>query len=113
MSGAYPELVNASTMYVNSLVDDKGEQITVGGTSSVYYANLIDNFGKDYFAGITIYSSGSALHQDTTVYKPGSGFPNVILTNESGSQLYGNIGTYSIGGGIRLLTNNQPGNYPK
>jgi len=115
MSGAYPELVNKSTMYVNSLVDDKGEQITVGGTSSAYYANLLDNFGKDSFAGITINNktTGQTLHQDTTVYRPGSGFPSVILTNETGSKLYGNIGTYDIGGGIRLLTNNQPGNYPK
>ena len=114
MSGAYPELVNKSTMYVNSLVDDNGDQITIGGTSSIYYANLIDNFGKDYFAGITIQSpTGQTLHQDTTIFNPGAGFPSVILTNESGSKLYGNIGTYSIGGAIRLLTNNQPGNYPK
>jgi hypothetical protein len=115
MSGAYPEIVNTSTMYVNSLVDDKGEQTTVGGTSSIYYANLLDNFGKDSFAGITINNktTGQTLHQDTTIYRPGSGFPSVILTNESGSKLYGNIGTYDIGGGIRLLTNNQPGNYPK
>ena len=96
MSGAYPELIDKSTMYVNSLVDDKGEQITVGGTSSVYYANLIDNFGKDYFAGITINdkTTGKTLHQDTTIYRPGSGFPNVILTNESGSNSYP-VPTYS------------------
>ena len=96
MSGAYPELINKSTMYVNSLVDDKGEQITVGGTSSVYYANLLDNFGKDYFAGITINdkTTGKTLHQDTTIYRPGSGFPNVILTNESGSNSYP-VPTYS------------------
>ena len=96
MSGAYPELVNKSTMYVNSLVDDKGEQITVGGTSSIYYANLLDNFGKDSFAGITINNktTGKTLHQDTTIYRPGSGFPNVILTNESGSNSYP-VPTYS------------------
>jgi hypothetical protein len=87
MSGAYPELVNKSTMYVNSLVDDKGEQITVGGTSSVYYTNLINNFGKDYFAGITINdkTTGKTAHQDTTIFQPGYGFPNVIVTNESAS----------------------------
>lgn len=112
MSGAYPELVNKSTMYVNSLIGDKGEQITVGGTSSVYYANLLDNFGKDYFAGITIYSSGSALHQDTTVYRPGSGFPNVILTNESASNNTSGYPTFITSSQIRLITTNQGNNFP-
>lgn len=113
MSGTYPEIVNKSVMYVNNLVDDQGNQITVGGTGSNYYYNLINTFGKDRFAGITIQSSnGKILHQDTTIFKPGAGFPNVILTNESASNNDSGTPSFIISPSIRLVTVAKTGSYP-
>jgi hypothetical protein len=90
--GAYPELVGKSTLWINSLVDKDGNQLaTTDNTSSNYYNNLIDNFGKDSAVNlqITTFLTGSSqidLNQSTTVYRPALLWPKVILTNESGSQ---------------------------
>jgi len=88
---AYPELLNKSTLWINSLVDKDGRQLAVSNdTSSNYYNNLIDNFGKDSIVNlqITTLPTGSFqtdLDQSTTVYRPALLWPKVILTNESGS----------------------------
>jgi hypothetical protein len=88
---AYPELVGKSTLWINSLVDKEGRQTTVNAsTESMYYYNLIDNFGENSIVNlqITTLPSGSGqndLDQTTTVYRPAMLWPKVILTNESGS----------------------------
>jgi hypothetical protein len=89
--GAYPELVNKSTLWINSLVDKDGNQTTVNfSTGSAYYYNLINNFVKDSVVNLQITtlpagSSQTDLDQSTTVYRPALLWPKVILTNESGS----------------------------
>lgn len=89
--GAYPELVGKSTIWINSLVDKDGNQITVDiDTGSLYYYNLIDNFGKDSVVDVqyTSIPTGSNITDSditTTVYRPALLWPKVILTNESGS----------------------------
>jgi hypothetical protein len=89
--GAYPELVNKSTLWLNSLVDKDGNQLAVDfSTGSIYYYDLINTFGKDSIVNLQITSlpTGSNqtdLDQSTTVYRPALLWPKVILTNESGS----------------------------
>jgi len=96
---AYPELVGKSTLWINSLVDKDSSQLTVNiSTSSNYYNNLIDNFGKDSNVNLQITSlpTGSSqtdLDQSTTVYRPALLWPSVILTNESGSTQFDNGNT--------------------
>lgn len=96
MSGAYPELVGKSTVYVNFLVDENGDQINVDKTGSAYYYNLIDNFGRDSNIDISIPSieGGTLAHQSTTILREASGWPSVVLTNESASVMVGNVGTW-------------------
>ena len=101
---AYPELVNKSTLWINSLVDKDGNQLAVDfSTGSNYYYNLIDNFGKDSSVNlqITTVPSGSTensddLDQSTTVYRPALFWPKVILTNESRSIFNYNTNTPSF-----------------
>jgi hypothetical protein len=93
---AYPELVGKSTLWINSLVDKDGNQLTVDfSTGSNYYYNLIDNFGKDSQVNlqITTIPTGSIstdLDLSTTIYRPALLWPKVILTNETGSRLSDN-----------------------
>jgi hypothetical protein len=89
----YPELVNKSTLWINSLVDENGNELSVTqDTGSTYYYNLIDNFGKNSVVNLqvtTIPSSSNSiidLDQTTTVYRPALLWPRVILTNETGSK---------------------------
>jgi hypothetical protein len=97
--GAYPELVGKSTLWINSLVDKDGNQITVDmDTGSLYYYNLIDNFGKDSVVNVqyTSIPTGSNITDSditTTVYRPALLWPKVILTNESGSTTNSNGST--------------------
>jgi len=99
---AYPELIGKSTLWINSLVDKDGRQLAVSyDTSSNYYNNLIDNFGKDSNVNlqITTVPSGTIandLDQSTTIYRPAMLWPSVILTNESGSTFNYNTNTPSF-----------------
>jgi hypothetical protein len=100
---AYPELIGKSTLWINSLVDKDGNQLAVDySTGSIYYYNLIDNFGKDSNVNlqITTIPSGTLqtdLDQSTTVYRPALLWPKVILTNESGSNYSLNFPRWTTG----------------
>lgn len=92
LRGTYPEIINKTAVWINSLVDQDGNQLMVDKTGSNYYYNLIDNFGKDSEINLHITSLPNGLlstnvDQNTTIFKPASLWPKVILTNETGSTM--------------------------
>jgi hypothetical protein len=86
IGGASPEIKNGYNVHVKLMIDELGNVVNPSDISSSYYYNLIDSFGENTSASLTLYNNagstgGSTLYR---VIKPGVEAWPVIYT-DSGS----------------------------
>lgn len=99
MRGTSPELIGKTIVFLNSLVDKDGNQLTIANTSSLYYNNLIYNFERDTyvdFALTQVFPSTATPNLPTSsvrILDVAVDLPSVVLTNETGSTDNGSIST--------------------
>ena len=101
VGSANPEIKNAYNVHVKFMVDELGTVINPSDVSSSYYYNLIDSFGENTSASLTLYNTagstgGSVLYR---VIKPGVEAWPIVYT-DSGSLGNNYISTISFSNGV-------------
>jgi CheY-like chemotaxis protein len=96
---------------IKELIDENGNRYQADESGSTFYYNLKDNFAKNSQVNVqltNIDNNGSknpaftSLNGDTTIFRPVTLWPKVILTNETGSRLAADGTVTYVTGGIAI-----------